>query len=80
MELSSEARAWVARCQELDSLVDDDGILCLPAVRGEAAAVDRLRALLSRAFGADWTGASKMLERCGVRRRAPGAVAARQVL
>jgi len=57
MELSSEARAWVARCQELDSLVDDDGILCLPAVRGEAAAVDRLRALLSRAFGADWTGA-----------------------
>ncbi|MFZ4625310.1 MAG: Eco57I restriction-modification methylase domain-containing protein, partial [Rhodoferax sp.] len=57
MELSSEARAWIARCQELDSLADDDGILCLPAVRGEAAAVDRLRALLSRSFGADWTGA-----------------------
>ena len=59
MELSSEARAWIARCKDLDSLVDDDGILCLPAVRGEAAAVERLRALLSRAFGADWTAASE---------------------
>jgi len=59
MELSSEARAWIARCKDMDSLVDDDGILCLPAVRGEAAAVDRLRALLSRAFGAYWTGAKE---------------------
>lgn len=59
MELSSEARAWIARCKDLDSLVDDDGILCLPAVRGEAAAVDRLRALLVKAFGADWTAASE---------------------
>jgi hypothetical protein len=59
MELSDDARAWIARCQDLDSLRDDDGILCLPAVRGEAAAVDRLRALLVRAFGADWTAASE---------------------
>ncbi len=59
MELSSEARTSVARCKDLDSLVDDDGILCLPAVRGEAAAVDRLRALLIKAFGTDWTAASE---------------------
>lgn len=59
MELSDEARAWLARCKDLDSLVDDDGILCLPAVRGEAAAVDRLRALLPKAFGADWTPATE---------------------
>ena len=59
MELSDEARAWIARCKALDSLVDDDGILCLPAVRGEAAAVDRLRALLAKAFGADWTPATE---------------------
>jgi len=67
MELSSEARAWVARCKDLDSLVDDDGILCLPAVRGEAAAVDRLRAMLVKAFGADWTAASeaKLLQDVG---------------
>jgi hypothetical protein len=67
MELSSEARAWLARCRDLDSLVDDDGILCLPAVRGEAAAVDRLRAMLVKAFGADWTAASeaKLLKDAG---------------
>ncbi len=59
MELSDEARAWIARCKDLDRLADDDGILCLPAVRGEAAAVERLRALLSRAFGADWTPATE---------------------
>ncbi len=59
MELSDEARTWIARCKDLDSLVDDDGILCLPAVRGEAAAVDRLRALLVKAFGADWSAASE---------------------
>ena len=59
MELSEEARSWIARCKELDSLVDDDGILCLPAVRGEAAAVDRLRALLAQAFGTGWTPANE---------------------
>ena len=57
MELSDEARAWVSRCANLDPLCDDDGIVCLPAVRGEAAAVDRLRALLARAFGTDWSAA-----------------------
>jgi hypothetical protein len=59
MELSDEARIWITRCKDLESLVDDDGILCLPAVRGEAAAVDRLRAMLVKAFGADWTAASE---------------------
>jgi hypothetical protein len=57
MELSDEARAWIARCKDLDGLIDDDGIVCLPAVRGESAAVDRLRALLARAFGGDWSAA-----------------------
>jgi hypothetical protein len=67
MELSDEARTWIARCKDLDSLVDDDGILCLPAVRGEAAAVDRLRAMLVKAFGTDWTAASeaKLLKDAG---------------
>lgn len=67
MELSEEARAWIARCKDLDRLVDDDGILCLPAVRGEAAAEDRLRALLIKAFGAAWTPFSeaKLLKDAG---------------
>lgn len=57
MELSDEARGWIARCKELDGLIDDDDIVCLPVVRGEPAAVDRLRALLAKAFGADWSAA-----------------------
>jgi hypothetical protein len=55
MELSDEARAWIKRCKDFDSFVDDDGIVCLPAVRGEAAAVERLRALLAKAFGKEWS-------------------------
>ncbi len=55
MELSDEARAWIARCKDLDGLNDDDGIICLPAVRGEQSAETRLRALLTRAFGKDWS-------------------------
>ena len=55
MELSDEARSWIARCKELDGSVDDDGVLCLPAVRGEASAVERLRAVLAKAFGKDWS-------------------------
>jgi len=55
MELSDEARSWIGRCKEFDDLIDEDGILCLPAVRGEASAVDRLRALLAKAFGKDWS-------------------------
>lgn len=49
-------------CPKLDSdgleaLVDDDGIVCLSPVRGEASAVDRLRKLLSTALGDDWSTA-----------------------
>jgi hypothetical protein len=57
MELSGEAKAWIARCKDFDGLIDDDGIVCLPAVRGEQAAENRLRALLAKAFGGDWSAA-----------------------
>ncbi len=39
----------------LDALVDDDGIVCLPAVRGEQPAETRLGRVLARAFGDDWS-------------------------
>ena len=55
MELAAEQRAWVQRCQALDAYVDDDGIICLPAVRGEKAADQRLEALLQAAYGQAWT-------------------------
>ncbi|MCC6145263.1 MAG: SAM-dependent DNA methyltransferase [Candidatus Hydrogenedentes bacterium] len=67
MELSDEARAWITRCKDLDGLIDDDGIVCLPAVRGEQSAETRLRALLAKAFGSDWSAAreSQLLRDAG---------------
>jgi len=39
----------------IDSLADSDGILCLPGVRGEAAAAERLLEVLHAAFGKNWS-------------------------
>lgn len=55
MELAAEQREWVARSQELNQFTDDDGIFCLPAVRGEKAADQRLESLLQAAYGEAWT-------------------------
>jgi hypothetical protein len=41
----------------LEALADDDGIVCLAAVRGEASAVERLRKLLAAALGDEWSAA-----------------------
>ncbi len=38
----------------LETLADEDGIVCLSATKGEAAAHERLRELLARAYGQDW--------------------------
>ena len=46
MELSDAAHAWIARCTALAEHADDDGIVCLPSVRGEPAAHERLLNLL----------------------------------
>ena len=43
----------------LEALVDNDGIVCLSPIRGEAAAADRLRGLLSAAFGDEWSNAKE---------------------
>ena len=50
MELADEARTWIARCEKLAEHTDDDGIVCLPSVRGEAPAHDRLLKLLITAW------------------------------
>jgi hypothetical protein len=39
----------------LESYADNDGIVCLSSVKGEAAAAERLSALLASAYGADWS-------------------------
>jgi len=69
MELSDEARAWIARSASLNAFADDDGIVCLPPVRGEKAAADRLENLLETAFGSDWTPQrrNQLLEQVGAK-------------
>lgn len=59
MQLADEAREWVARCDELKGLADDDGIVCLPAISSELPAANRLRRLLSTAFGPEWSAAKE---------------------
>lgn len=39
----------------VDKIADDDGIICLPGVRGEAPAAERLRDLLAVAYGEKWS-------------------------
>ena len=60
MQLSDDARAWIAKAVELPP-GDNDGLLGVSAVAGEKPLADRLRAYLAAAFGADW---SDTLERC----------------
>lgn len=46
IRLSNRARALVKRCDELAKFADVDGIVCIPSVRGEEPAAERLLALL----------------------------------
>ncbi len=57
MELSDDARVWVKKSEALLAHADDDGIVCIPAVRGEKPAADRLRELLAAAYGQNWSPA-----------------------
>jgi hypothetical protein len=51
----------------IDKLADSDGILCLPGVRGEAAASERLHELLRTGFGKKWSDSvlHKLLDDAG---------------
>ena len=55
MELADEARALVKKSEALLPLADDDGIVCIPPVRGEASASERLLNLLVAAYGDAWS-------------------------
>lgn len=59
MELADEQRDWVKRCDALLAYADDDGIVCIPAVRGEMKAEDRLENLLAAAYGSEWSSSKK---------------------
>ena len=43
----------------LEALADEDGIVCLSPVRGEASAVERLRKLLATALGEEWSSSKE---------------------
>jgi len=47
MRLSKRARAMVKKCGELAKFADNDGIVCIPALRGEEPATKRLLHLLN---------------------------------
>jgi hypothetical protein len=55
----------------LDSLADQDGVVPLPSVAGEAPAADRIQRLLAAAFGTtSWpTKANELLEQGGSRKK-----------
>ena len=76
MRLAEEQRTWVAQCADLDRFTDEDGIVCLPAVRGEEPAADRLRALLVEAYGSDWSPVTeqRLLRAAGPDGRSPESI------
>lgn len=50
MKLADEARTWIAHCDKLAEHTDDDGIICLPSVRGELPARERVLKVLIAAW------------------------------
>lgn len=54
MDLADEQRQLVDEVAKLNAFADEDGIVCLPAVRGEAPAHIRLEKLLVAAYEDDW--------------------------
>ncbi len=56
MELADEQREWVGCCDALVAQADEDGVVCIPSVRGESPAAERLLALLAAAYGDAWNG------------------------
>ena len=57
MELATEMRQVMTRNDALLPLADADGIVCIPAVRGEQDAATRLQSVLATAYGEAWSTA-----------------------
>jgi hypothetical protein len=55
MELADEQRELVSRCESLSEFIDRDGIVAIPAVKGETAAVDRILDILIASYGKEWS-------------------------
>jgi hypothetical protein len=61
MDLSDAAREWIAQTECLNEYSTHDGIVCLPSVRGELPAQERLSKLLVAAFGDEWSTAKERI-------------------
>ena len=59
MRLAAQQRELVQACSSFYGHADSDGIVCLPAARGEPTAAERLRSLLGAAYGDDWSTATE---------------------
>jgi hypothetical protein len=55
LRLSGRARELVESCDALLSIADNDGIVCIPPVRGEPSAPERVLNLLATAYGKAWS-------------------------
>ena len=55
MELSEEARELIKQVKLLQLPYDEDGIVCIPPVYSEQPAAERLRQLLQKAWGENWS-------------------------
>ena len=67
MELATEQREWIRRCDVLLAYSDEDGIVSVPSVRGELPAWERLLRLLSTSYRDAWNDAvlGKLLAEAG---------------
>ena len=67
VELADEQREWVRHCETLHAFADKAGIVCIPPVRGEPPARERLLQLLISAFGDAWNNGvlTKLLAEAG---------------
>lgn len=70
-ELAMEQCEWVEETKSLLDFADDDGIVCLPVVRGEKAADHRLEELLQAAYRETWSTQirNQLLESVGCRNK-----------
>ena len=56
LDVSETAKRCLADARTLDTLAAEDGVVCIPALRGHDPAEHRLQRLLERAWGTDWRG------------------------
>ena len=54
LDVADTAKQRILQGRTLDALAAEDGIVCIPAVRGHHSAEHRLLRLFERAWGSDW--------------------------